>query len=258
MNGASVIAGEPAGPVPRPGIIGDVVQQRLPSLLDPPIAFAHRGARAHAPENTLDAFELALRLGATGLESDVWLTADGVPVLDHDGVVRVGRREAPDRDLQPRRAAGVTSRRSPSCSSACGSGLPPVARPQGPAVGPAVIDVGRASARRDLVAPTLAVPPRPGDRCWPLRAADADVRLVDSTRLDADQRRARAAGRDAGRTTASTRINMHHRRLERRPGRAVPPVRPLCASAGTCSSSTCSTTACGWASTASTATGSTA
>jgi glycerophosphoryl diester phosphodiesterase len=60
---------------------------RLPSLLDPPIGFAHRGARAHAPENTLEAFRLALRLGATGLESDVWLTSDGVPVLDHDGVV---------------------------------------------------------------------------------------------------------------------------------------------------------------------------
>jgi len=69
------------------------VQQRLPSLLDEPIAFGHRGARAHARENTLEAFELALRLGANGLESDVWLTADGVPVLDHDGVLRrrVGR-----------------------------------------------------------------------------------------------------------------------------------------------------------------------
>src|SRR6478752_7368831 len=65
-----------------------LVQQRLPSLLDDPIAFAHRGARAHAQENTLESFELALRLGANGLESDVWLTADGVPVLDHDGVVR--------------------------------------------------------------------------------------------------------------------------------------------------------------------------
>ena len=71
------------------------MQQRLPSLLDPPITFAHRGARAHAPENTLEAFELALRLGATGLESDVWLTADGVAVLDHDGVVRNGMRKRP-------------------------------------------------------------------------------------------------------------------------------------------------------------------
>ena len=71
------------------------MQQRLPSLLDPPIAFAHRGARAHAPENTIESFTLALRLGATGLESDVWVTSDGVAVLDHDGVVRssLGRRQ---------------------------------------------------------------------------------------------------------------------------------------------------------------------
>jgi len=61
------------------------------SLRRPPIAFAHRGGRAHAPENTLEAFRLGLRLGATGLESDVWLTADGVPVLDHDGLVRARR-----------------------------------------------------------------------------------------------------------------------------------------------------------------------
>ena len=43
---------------------------------------------AHAPENTLEAFRLAMRLGATGLESDVWPTSDGVPVLTHHG--RVG------------------------------------------------------------------------------------------------------------------------------------------------------------------------
>jgi glycerophosphoryl diester phosphodiesterase len=59
----------------------------------PPIAFAHRGARAHAPENTLEAFDLAKRLGATGLESDVYVTADGVVVLDHDGVVRTRFRK---------------------------------------------------------------------------------------------------------------------------------------------------------------------
>lgn len=69
------------------------VQQRLPSQFAHPIAFAHRGARAHAPENTLDAFRLALRLGATGLESDVWSTADGEVVLDHDGVVKFGARK---------------------------------------------------------------------------------------------------------------------------------------------------------------------
>lgn len=35
----------------------------------------------------MEAFRLALRLGSTGLESDVWLSADGVPILDHDGVI---------------------------------------------------------------------------------------------------------------------------------------------------------------------------
>ncbi len=76
------------------------MQQRLPSLLDPPVTFAHRGARAHAPENTIEAFELALRLGASGLESDVWLTADGVAVLDHDGVVKKGLRKRPISDFE--------------------------------------------------------------------------------------------------------------------------------------------------------------
>ena len=71
------------------------VQQRLPSLLDDPIAFAHRGARAHAAENTLSAFALALKLGANGLESDVWSTADDIAVLDHDGVARRRFRSVP-------------------------------------------------------------------------------------------------------------------------------------------------------------------
>ncbi len=72
---------------------------RLPSLR-PPIGFAHRGARAHAPENTIEAFRLAARLGATGLESDVWLTADGHAVLDHDGVVGRRPRRRPIAELR--------------------------------------------------------------------------------------------------------------------------------------------------------------
>lgn len=69
------------------------MQQRLPSLFDEPILFAHRGASAHARENTLAAFALAQKLGATGIESDVWVTADRQIVLDHDGVVKVGFRK---------------------------------------------------------------------------------------------------------------------------------------------------------------------
>jgi glycerophosphoryl diester phosphodiesterase len=68
---------------------------RFSSVRVPPIGFAHRGARAHAPENTLEAFRLALRLGATGLETDAWLTADGKAVLDHDGVAGGRLRRQP-------------------------------------------------------------------------------------------------------------------------------------------------------------------
>lgn len=58
----------------------------------PPLGFAHRGGRADAPENTLEAFRRALAQGATALESDAWVTADGVVVLDHDGVAPGLRR----------------------------------------------------------------------------------------------------------------------------------------------------------------------
>ena len=52
--------------------------------------FAHRGASAYAPENTLPAFELADRMGADGIELDVQLTKDGEPVVIHDeGIDRV-------------------------------------------------------------------------------------------------------------------------------------------------------------------------
>jgi len=50
------------------------------------VGFAHRGARLAARENTLEAFRLALDEGVAGLESDVWLSADGEAVLDHDGL----------------------------------------------------------------------------------------------------------------------------------------------------------------------------
>lgn len=45
---------------------------------------AHRGASAAAPPNTLAAFEKAIELGADGIEFDVHLSADGVPVVIHD------------------------------------------------------------------------------------------------------------------------------------------------------------------------------
>ena len=76
---------------------------RLPSKLERPIAFAHRGARAHAPENTAEAFDLAIKLGATGIESYVWLTRDGQLILTHDGHVGLRRKSisALDREQLP-------------------------------------------------------------------------------------------------------------------------------------------------------------
>ena len=60
---------------------------RIPSVLSPPIGFAHRGGMAHADENTLQAFRRAVEMGATGIETDAWVTADDEVVLVHDGVV---------------------------------------------------------------------------------------------------------------------------------------------------------------------------
>lgn len=181
------------------------MQQRLPSLLDDPIAFGHRGARAHAPENTLPSFELALKLGATGLESDVWITADGVPVLDHDGVVK--------RSLGRTRQIGELQRAAlpdhiPTLAELierCGTGYH------------LSLDLKDARAGHVVINVVSEIAPSMLERIWlcapqwqsllPLRGRGA--RLVDSTRLshikEGPERRAatlRAEGIDA--------INLHH------------------------------------------------
>lgn len=48
------------------------------------LVWGHRGASGDAPENTLAAFRLAAEQGADGVELDVQLSADGVPVVIHD------------------------------------------------------------------------------------------------------------------------------------------------------------------------------
>lgn len=56
------------------------------SLLDTAarLVIAHRGNSMHAPEDTLESFRQGLALGADGIELDVRVSADGVPVVIHD------------------------------------------------------------------------------------------------------------------------------------------------------------------------------
>jgi glycerophosphoryl diester phosphodiesterase len=56
----------------------------------PPLVLAHRGGHGPWRENTLDAFRGAIAQGADGVELDVRLSLDGVPVVHHDATVAPG------------------------------------------------------------------------------------------------------------------------------------------------------------------------
>lgn len=66
--------------------------ERFPSVLSDvlstPLILGHRGASALAPENTLAAFSRALSDGAEGIEFDVRLSRDQVPVVIHDSTLK--------------------------------------------------------------------------------------------------------------------------------------------------------------------------
>jgi glycerophosphoryl diester phosphodiesterase len=57
-------------------------------MLQLPKVIGHRGAMAYAPENTLASFREARRRGATWVETDIKLTADGVPIVLHDASLK--------------------------------------------------------------------------------------------------------------------------------------------------------------------------
>jgi glycerophosphoryl diester phosphodiesterase len=150
----------------------------VPSLLVPPIAFAHRGARAHARENTLEAFALALRLGATGLESDVWRTADGVAVLDHDGQVGTRlRRRSIDEVTRAQLPAHIPTLEE--LYADCGATFELSLDVKDPAAVDATVAAARAAGAPERL--WLCHHDWRLLREW--RMQYSDVRLVDSTRL---------------------------------------------------------------------------
>jgi glycerophosphoryl diester phosphodiesterase len=83
-----------------------------------PIAFAHRGgATSRAQQNTLPAFARSAALGS-GIESDVWLTADGVPVLLHPPLLHRRRVRTLQRRELPQSVPSVDE-----LYACCGAGI---------------------------------------------------------------------------------------------------------------------------------------
>jgi glycerophosphoryl diester phosphodiesterase len=171
----------------------------LPPRAGPAIGFAHRGARAERRENTLDAFARALALGATGLESDAWITGDGQVVLDHDGVTGPRWRRRPI-GAQPRSALPPHIPTLADLYQECGVGFDLSLDVKDPAALAGILAVATQAGARD--------------RLWlchddwrllaDWRAADAEVQLVESIRaeritegLEPHARSLRAAGIDA-------------------------------------------------------------
>jgi len=69
--------------------------------MNPIVVEGHRGYCAKYPENTMVSFEAAMALGVDAIEFDVWLTADKVPVLLHDGnCLRTCGEDVHVRDLE--------------------------------------------------------------------------------------------------------------------------------------------------------------
>jgi glycerophosphoryl diester phosphodiesterase len=65
-----------------------VLERRAAPLAWPPLNIGHRGACGEAPENTMASFDLAWHQGVSGIEFDVQLSSDGVPVVIHDARLR--------------------------------------------------------------------------------------------------------------------------------------------------------------------------
>lgn len=145
---------------------------------------------AHRRENTLEAFAYAQSLGIGGVETDAWLTVDGVPVLHHDGRVRVPAGRRLISQLRKAELPGHV----PSLADLyerCGTSLELAIDVLDPAAAAAIVatahEAGRsATGRLWLCSPDVS-------RLEEWRRLDADVHLVHSDSVWRRQHRADAA-----------------------------------------------------------------
>jgi glycerophosphoryl diester phosphodiesterase len=171
----------------------------------PPITFAHRGARADLPENTLEAFRRALDLGARGLETDAHLAGDGDVVLVHDASFRQGLRRISVGATPASELARYSVPRLVDVYRELGAGFELSVDLKAPAVDEPVLVAARefdAVGRLWLCTPSVP-------RLVSLRERSTDVRLVHSTRrksIKGSVERYAADLRDAGIDV----VNLHH------------------------------------------------
>lgn len=142
-----------------------------------PIAFAHRGGRADdAPENSLVAFRRALDLGATGLESDARLSADGQVVLVHGSMVRTGLRRSKVCLLPAGRLAELGVPRLADLYAEVGTDFELSLDLKEPGLTPAIVAIARDAGALDR----LWLCARELPELESARGVDPDVRLVHS------------------------------------------------------------------------------
>lgn len=159
-------------------MIGGMIPRQHP-LEAPAILFGTRGAAGHTDENTIESFRLAQRLGATGIETDVLVSADGEPVLRSDPRLGGLRRRKVGETLRADLPGDVVT--LSDLYSQIGTELHLLLRVHSPAAVDEVIAL--ATRHRALDRLWLAGSDRASLVAW--RERSAAVRLVDATPIGA-------------------------------------------------------------------------